>query len=195
MHLRAVIVSIGAVGIGALSGCGSSSPAEVVVEPGVTAIGESNALACSTDLRTLQMAIENYTLLEGDPPTAEADLVPDWLRSESQLYDIAAGAIVPASGTDCPPAEGTGDPAIAPECAARYKTLQVASDAFYAKNGVGVTVTEDGLVADGLLRVLDEHYDIDAGGQIVAVPGGPCDGVPIVLDTTTSVLSTTTTAP
>jgi hypothetical protein len=75
----------------------------VVVEPGITAIGESNALACTSDLAALQAAIENFTLLEGVPPATETDLVPDWLRSESQHYDLAAGTVVPATGSSCPP--------------------------------------------------------------------------------------------
>jgi hypothetical protein len=100
--MRSFIVGLVAVGSGALAACGSSSPVEVIVEPGVTAIGDSNALACDADLRTLQGAIDNYTLLEGDPPATEADLVPDWLRAESQHYDVVDGTVVPAPTGACP---------------------------------------------------------------------------------------------
>ena len=86
----------------ALAACGSSSPAEVVVEPGITAIRESNALACDADLLSLQNAVEYFALLNAGPPTAESDLVPDWLRSESEFYDIVDGVVVPATGSDCP---------------------------------------------------------------------------------------------
>jgi hypothetical protein len=86
----------------ALTACGSSSPADVVVEPGITAIDQSNALACDADLMTLRSAIDNFAVLNGAPPAAESDLVPDWLRSESELYDVADGQVVPAADAGCP---------------------------------------------------------------------------------------------
>ena len=102
MHLRTRAASVATLGLGVVAACGSNSPAEVVVEPGVTAIGESNALACTGDLANLRLAIEAYTTLNIDPPARESDLVPDWLRSESQLYDLVDGVVVPAADSGCP---------------------------------------------------------------------------------------------
>jgi hypothetical protein len=100
--VNAFVASAAALGLGVLAACGSNSPREVVVEPGITAIRESSALACDADLLSLQNAMEYFALLNAGPPTAESDLVPDWLRSESEMYDIVDGVIVPATGSDCP---------------------------------------------------------------------------------------------
>ena len=101
MQVRGRLV-IAALSTVALAACGSSSPADVIVEPGITAIDRSSALACDADLLSLHNAMEYFALLNAGPPTAESDLVPDWLRSESASYDIVDGAIVPATGSDCP---------------------------------------------------------------------------------------------
>jgi hypothetical protein len=195
MQVKALIASLTTLGFGVLVGCGSNSPAEVVIEPGITAIRESNALACRSDLGNLQLAIEAYTTLNVNPPVAESDLVPDWLRAESELYDLVGGQIVPAAGSDCPaPSSDTDgvapEPAVAPEtvsgCLAFYKTLQVAIEAYYAKNGVGTVATEQALVDAGLVRGHINGYDVDAAGQVVAVPGDVCDGVDVPSTPTTS---------
>jgi hypothetical protein len=102
VQVKAVVASVAALALGALAACGSNSPREVVVEPGVTAIRESSALACDADLLAVQNAMEYFALLNAGPPTAESDLVPDWLRAESEMYDIVDGVIVPATGSDCP---------------------------------------------------------------------------------------------
>ena len=187
MQVKALIASLTTLGFGVLAGCGSNSPAEVIIEPGITAIREGNALACSSDLGNLQLAIEAYTTLNQNPPIAESDLVPDWLRAESELYDLVDGQVVPAAGSECPapsadaagaaPEPTVAQPARAAECLAYFKTLQIAMDAYYAMNGVGTVATEQALVDAGLVRGHINGYDIDAAGQIVAVPGGVCDGV------------------
>jgi hypothetical protein len=183
----------------ALAACGSSSPVDVIVEPGITAIDQSSALACDADLLSLQNAMEYFALLNAGPPTAESDLVPDWLRSESEFYDLVDGVIVPATGSDCPtpsadtpsaPPATADIPASTRQCLADSKMLQVAIEAYYAFNGRNTVPTEQALVDAQLLRVLDDAYDVDATGQVVAVPGGTCDGVEP--DTTTTTATTTT---
>lgn len=191
MHVKALPASVATLAWGVLAACGSSSPIEVIVEPGITAIRESNALACSSDLESLLLAVEAYTMLNVDSPTAESDLVPDYLRSESQLYDLVDGQPAPAPGSGCPDpsVDATGalpdttandDPARVSDCLARFKTVSVAIEAYFALNGTGAMPTEQALIEDGLLRALDEAYDVDQGGQVVAVPGGICDGVELV---------------
>jgi hypothetical protein len=194
--VRAVI-AFATLGSVALAACGSSSPVEVLIKPGITAIEQSSALACDADLMTLQTAIESFTVLNVDPPAIESDLVPDWLRSESTLYDLVDGAIVPAAGSGCPAvlAGATGapagttppeEPANLRECTVIFKTLSVAIEAYYAMNGEATTVTEQALVDGDLLRALNDAYDVDAGGQLVAVPGGICGGIEVALNTTST---------
>ncbi len=62
----------------------------------------ANAVACLTERNNVQLAVDSYTLLEGAPPAAEAQLVPDYLRVESALFDIAVdGTVIPAPGAGC----------------------------------------------------------------------------------------------
>jgi len=72
------------------------------VQAGVEAVPVAANLACDADRRTLEVAIEAFTLMQDGPPTAEADLVGDYIREESPLFDLdPTGAIVPAPGSTC----------------------------------------------------------------------------------------------
>lgn len=72
------------------------------VETGVAAVPVAATLSCDTERRTLEVAIEAYTLLVGGAPPTEAGLVGDYIREESTLFDLdATGAIVPAPGSAC----------------------------------------------------------------------------------------------
>lgn len=69
---------------------------ENVIEPGITAIDQSRVLACNRDLATLRTALDMYEVLEGAPAGDEAALVAgQFLRSESDLWDIDDGRLVP----------------------------------------------------------------------------------------------------
>lgn len=93
----------------ALNACGSDAdPIEQAVEPvvtnieqGIDAIDQSRVLACDADRTTLETAIEAYTTLEGEPPADEAALVGDWIREESELYDVENGVVVPVPDSGC----------------------------------------------------------------------------------------------
>lgn len=69
---------------------------ENVIEPGITAIDNSKALACDADLNAVRTALETYELLKGEPAPDEAALVDaGFLREPSELYDVVDGAPVP----------------------------------------------------------------------------------------------------
>ncbi|MCB0998843.1 MAG: hypothetical protein KDB40_06045 [Acidimicrobiales bacterium] len=70
---------------------------------GLTAVPVANGLACDTDRRTFELALEAFTAMTGAPPVVEADLVTQgFLRSEVVSYDLdPTGAIVPAAGSNC----------------------------------------------------------------------------------------------
>lgn len=86
-----------------MAGCGK--PVEKLERTGVTAIEQSNALACDGDAQTLRQAIEVYTELEGHPPANEAAIVAaGYLHESSKLYDVVNGQLV-AVATAC---GGTG---------------------------------------------------------------------------------------
>jgi hypothetical protein len=127
---------------------------ENVIEPGITAINQANVLACSADLSTLRTALDTYQLLEGEPAPSEAALVEsEFLRSESELWDVRDGAIVavdPACGTPPPDDPSAADPdAIDPDA------IDI------------VTSTEPPPTADELLTDLSPS-------QVEAVGGSDC---------------------
>jgi len=102
-----VAVILTAIASVTVTGCGGDdadpllAPIVTALERGAEAIPEAGALACEEDRRVLATAIENYTLLESRAPDTEDDLVPDWLRAPSKLWDVEDGAIVPAAGSPC----------------------------------------------------------------------------------------------
>lgn len=68
---------------------------ENVIEPGITAIAQASQLACSSDAATLRTALETYELLVGTPAPDESALVGEFLRQESDLWDVDDGQLVP----------------------------------------------------------------------------------------------------
>ena len=62
----------------------------------------ANSVTCATERNVFELAVESYTILEGTAPASEAALVPDWLRAESDLFDLAPdGSVVPAPNSGC----------------------------------------------------------------------------------------------
>ena len=81
----------------ALVGCGAAE-----ARTGTRAINNASGLACNQARRTLEQAVENYTILKGEAPVNEAALVPDYLLMQTPLMDIdATGAVVPQLGGGC----------------------------------------------------------------------------------------------
>jgi hypothetical protein len=87
----------------ALAACGSETPGPaVMVEPGITALQQARPLTCDADRKTLETAIEAYTLMNGAPPASEAALVGTMLRSAITTFDVAPdGSVVVAPGSLC----------------------------------------------------------------------------------------------
>jgi len=68
---------------------------ENVIEPGITAIAQASALACSTDADVLRTALQTYEMFEGQPAPDEAALVEaEFLRAPSDLWDVVDGELV-----------------------------------------------------------------------------------------------------
>jgi hypothetical protein len=110
--LRPLVVLVGLVMVTVTVSCGSDSDpvdraVDEVVEPFVTnvqrgldGIEQADVAACGLEREALGLAIDAYSLLNDAPPD-EADLVPDWLREQSALYDVQGGVVVPAAGSPC----------------------------------------------------------------------------------------------
>jgi hypothetical protein len=130
---------------------GGGAIEENVVRPGITAMEQASALACDGDLQTLQTAIQSYTLLEGDPPGDESELVAgQYLREESELYDVVDGQVVPVD----PGCGGTGSvpPATPP----------------VTDVGEIVTSTEPPLTPDQMMAELTPEEIAQVGGDACA---------------------------
>ena len=100
---RRLTASLVACGVIVLASCGGGNEIEdAVVRPGITAIEEARSETCAANASVLRQAIDAYTLLEGEAPTDETALVPDYLREETTDWDIVDGEIVaenPACGS------------------------------------------------------------------------------------------------
>jgi hypothetical protein len=69
---------------------------ENVIEPGITAIDESQVAACGAEASSFRTALEAYDLLEGEPAPDEAAMIAaGLLRNESELWDVVDGRLVP----------------------------------------------------------------------------------------------------
>ncbi|MDO8403140.1 MAG: hypothetical protein Q7T27_06555 [Pseudomonas sp.] len=82
-----------------------------VAEEGAKAISDTtvagdhspnaNNVACANERLEVQLAVDSFTILRSHVPT-ELELVPDFLRTESALFDIAVdGTVVPAPASPC----------------------------------------------------------------------------------------------
>ncbi len=155
-----VILALGA-GLAAVVGlaaCGKGSrPIENnVVRPGITAMEQASALACSSDADVLSKAIDIYTELEGDAPPDQAALVAaGYLRERSKLHDVVDGQIVPVA-VDC---GGTGAPPATTPSGSAPMTAP-ATDL-----GEIVTSTDPPLTAQAMLAQFTPDEIAEVGGQ------------------------------
>ncbi|MGD9995317.1 MAG: hypothetical protein AB7R77_06660 [Ilumatobacteraceae bacterium] len=70
-------------------------------DPGI--VDQVNGFACDADRKTLEVAVESYYAMNGEPPVDQQQLVEaGFLRKASNLFDLAAGGeIVPAAAAGC----------------------------------------------------------------------------------------------
>lgn len=112
MNATRVMYAAAAVGVAWLAaGCGlikegaeaiSATTTIAGQAPGPVNTGNAPAVACLTELQTVELAVTSYELLEGAKPTTEAELIPNYLRAESELFDISpTGEVIPAPGSGC----------------------------------------------------------------------------------------------
>lgn len=64
--------------------------------------GANSSQRCVEERDMFEKAIENFAILENRDPTTEAEMVPTYMRAESTLMDLGAGAtVVAAPGSGC----------------------------------------------------------------------------------------------
>jgi hypothetical protein len=117
---------------------------------------------------------------EANPGAAEpsqAELVEAGLLTEASAdVDLVGGAVVAVPGGRCAGVSYTIE--WESLCRADAKTLEVALEAYRAKNGAHTTPTEAELVEAGFMRHVSGLVDL-AESAVVPKPGGPCEGIDI----------------
>jgi hypothetical protein len=81
-----------------------AATAEGAVEIMAGAPGAAGAAGCDATRQTVEVAVEAYLALNGEPPATQADLVDaQLLREAAPSFEIdATGTVVPAPGSPCP---------------------------------------------------------------------------------------------
>mgnify|MGYP003115032685 CR=1 FL=1 len=140
---------------GGADGTDDGAIRENVVEPGLEAIDESQALACGAEASNFRTVLEIYELTEGEPAPDEAALVAgDYLRSESELWDVVDGRLV-AEHPDCADVPGT------------VPTEEIVTDA-----GSGEALSVDSVLADFTLDDIASFGGPDCARQLAVVFAG-----------------------
>jgi hypothetical protein len=136
-----------------LAACGGGGAIEDnLVRPGITAIDESRALACTTDAQSLETAIGGYEMLNGHPPADEQELIAaQYLREASDSWDIVDGVLVPQA-------------AACGVVTATTPSGSVARTAPASELGQIVTATDVPLTPEELLASLTDEQIASVGG-------------------------------
>jgi hypothetical protein len=79
---------------------GVSTDGVTATDPGI--FDQASAMTCDADFKTLTIAVEAFTAMEGRAPLHEDELVGNFLREPSVVFDISPdGLVVPAAGSPC----------------------------------------------------------------------------------------------
>ena len=108
MQVKALIASLATLGFGVLAACGSNSPVEVVVKPGITAIAQSSALACERrprDAAAGDRELHRCSTSIPRPPSRTSS--PTGCVPSRSSTTSSTARIVPAAGSGCPAAPPT----------------------------------------------------------------------------------------
>ena len=99
--VAAIVVALVAGGCAGVDGTDRGVIRENVIEPGITAIGDSRTFACDSDASTFRTVLEIYEVAEGEPAADEAALIDrGYVRGRSELWDVVDGRLV-AQHPDC----------------------------------------------------------------------------------------------
>jgi len=137
-------------------------------------IAEVGGQECAGELASIFVASQNYVAEQGKDPESLDDLA-GYLDQTIDLWVVQDGAMAAVPGSGCinlddSPADQTAT------CHQDALTLLVAREAYFAQFGTGTEPTQNDLLAAAMLRAPFADVDL-SGGTVVAVAGGPCDGV------------------
>jgi hypothetical protein len=141
-------------------------------------IAEVGGQECAGELASLFVAAQNFVAEQGKDPETIEDLT-GYLDQPIDLWVVQDGALEAAPGSGCVDLEDS-PPDQTATCHTDGITLAVAREAYLAQFGTASEPTQTDLIAAQMLRAAFEDVDL-SNGQVVAVAGGPCDGVDLGL--------------
>jgi hypothetical protein len=154
------------------------TPEQMLAEFTPEEVAEVGGEACAGELASLFVAAQNYVAEQGvDPQTIED--IAAYLDQPIDLWVVQDGNLRPVQGSGCTDINDTS--AIqADACHTEAMTLSVAREAYFAMSPNATEPTQADLLTAGLLREPLDGVDLSSGA-IVAVPGGPCEGIDLGL--------------
>jgi hypothetical protein len=151
------------------------TPEQMLAEFTPEEIAEVGGQECAGELASIFVAAQNYVAEQGKDPESLDDLA-GYLDQTIDLWvvqDNSDLAAVPGSGCvnldDSPPDQTA-------TCHQEALALTIAREAYLAQFGTATEPTQQDLVDVGFLRRVATDVDLLVG-VVVAVAGGPCDGV------------------
>jgi len=166
----ATIAALAVAGLCACSGEGGAIQ-ENVVEPGITAIDDAQALRCDADAETLRVATQSFEMLEGSPAENEGALLAGgYIREESDLFDIVDGqliAVEPNCKGSVPVTAPSGSAPLTAPATDVGEIVTETEPSLPTMNAdeVLATMTEDDIAAAGGTECARELAAIFAAGQ------------------------------
>ena len=154
------------------------TPEQMLSEFTPEEVAEVGGAECAGELASLFVAAQNYVAAQGKDPETIDDL-QGYLDQTIDLWVVDAGALRPVPGSGCTDINDTSNEQ-QQICQVGAKTLLVAREAYIVQMGPGSEPTQQQLLDIGFLRELNPDVDL-SNGAVVAVPGGPCDGVDLGL--------------
>jgi len=137
-------------------------------------IAEVGGQECAGELASIYVASENYVAQQGKDPVSLDDLAA-YLDQPIDLWRVENDSLVPVEGSGCVALDTTPQDQVA-SCQTEAKTLEIAREAYLTQMGSGSEPTQQQLVDVGFIQQVATDVDL-SNGTVVAVAGGPCDGV------------------
>jgi hypothetical protein len=150
------------------------TPEQMLAEFTPEEIAEVGGQECAGELASIFVAAQNYVAEQGKDPESLDDLA-GYLDQTIDLWVVQDGALAAVPGSGCINLDDSS-PDHAASCHTDALTLAVAREAYLAQFGTGTEPTQADLVAAQMLRAPFDDVDL-SDGAIVAVAGGPCDGI------------------
>ena len=155
------------------------TPEQMLAEFTPEEIAEVGGAECAGELASLFVAAQNYVAAEGKDPTSIDDLA-GYVDQPIDLWVVQDGSLAPAPGSGCVALADDSSTDQSSVCQEDARNLTLARESYMTLSPGAAEPTQQVLVAAGMLPAPLTDVDL-SGGTVVAVPGGPCEGVDLGL--------------